>query len=248
MSDFDQLSLKQVIDFGNKIGGQERAKRFMSGELVLVEKEHKVSVAGSANGGITYASGLNTAAFLADWAEFLDIFFAYTGDLSKVALPPITPGFNWGVAVVHGLSSQKAYDRMAKEVQSYKYWDNLDASIRKNDRNPGTNPYIVWCRDRIEADVEFRGLSANDLQEKKINTMTLLERELLGLWFYWKTKGHLDVKNVTLCAGSRSTDGDVPYVGFGGSGVYVSYYDPGNHGDNLRAREVVSLADAKAAA
>lgn len=37
MSDFN-LDLRQIIDLGDKIGGQERAKRFLSGELILVER------------------------------------------------------------------------------------------------------------------------------------------------------------------------------------------------------------------
>ena len=38
MSDFENLTLKQIRDFGDKVGGEERGKRFLSGELVLVER------------------------------------------------------------------------------------------------------------------------------------------------------------------------------------------------------------------
>lgn len=38
MSDFETLTLKQNRDLGDKIGSAERAKRFMSGELILVER------------------------------------------------------------------------------------------------------------------------------------------------------------------------------------------------------------------
>ena len=38
MSDFDTLTLKQNRDLGDKIGSAERAKRFLSGELLLVER------------------------------------------------------------------------------------------------------------------------------------------------------------------------------------------------------------------
>lgn len=41
-------------------------------------------------------------------------------------------------------------------------------------------------------------------------------------------------------AGSRNTDGNVPNVNFNDSKVYVNNYNPDNHNDNLRAREVVS--------
>ena len=38
MSDFENLSLKQLRDLGDKVGSEQRAKRFMSGELLLVER------------------------------------------------------------------------------------------------------------------------------------------------------------------------------------------------------------------
>ena len=45
MSDFETLTLKQNRDLGDKIGSAERAKRFMSGELVLVERTNPRAVA-----------------------------------------------------------------------------------------------------------------------------------------------------------------------------------------------------------
>src|SRR5438876_106077 len=45
MSDFENLNLKQIRDLGDKIGSEARAKRFQSGELVLVERTDPRAVA-----------------------------------------------------------------------------------------------------------------------------------------------------------------------------------------------------------
>ncbi len=253
MSDFDGLTLKQVMDLGNKIGGQERAKRFMSGELILVDKAQQISHDGWANGGVTYASGLDTAAFLADWTKFYTDVFGVVVDLSHVSLPPVRSGFGWGVAVIPGISVQQAFDKCVERLRGWKYTDeNLDKAVPKDkdERTVKDAPYIIWCRPRVEADEELKNLSAKKIAERDITTMTLLERLLLELWFHYKTSGHLDIKNYTLCSGSRGSGGSVPRVDWYGGYDRLRVYwgSVGDCYDSFRAREVVSVADAKQAA
>lgn len=244
MSDFDGLTLKQVMDLGNKIGGQQRAKRFLSGELVLIEKSKKpISKEDLSNGGVTYASGINTVAFLADWTLFYKEVFGLTVDLSQIPLPAYRLGFNWGVAVLKGLTKQQVFDKGKELFPSWKYTNqDLDTAVSKDIRT-NDETHIIWCRDRREADEEHKNKSANDIKEQGINPMTFHERKLLGLWFYWKTKGHhLDKKRATLCAGSRYSDGGVPGVFWHGSydRLLVDRYGVGDYDDGFRAREVVS--------
>jgi hypothetical protein len=61
------------------------------------------------------------------------------------------------------------------------------------------------------------------------------------LKYFDETKQHLDVKNVTLCAGSRDADGGVPDVDWGGGGVklHVDWYSVGSADPSLRARAAV---------
>ncbi|MEK7582485.1 MAG: hypothetical protein AAB452_01325, partial [Patescibacteria group bacterium] len=207
-----------------------------------------------ANGDVTFASGLDTAAFLADWARFYQEIFGITADLSRAPLPAYRLGFHWGVAVVPGITTQQAYEKCKERFSSWKYTDqSLDQAVPrdKDDRTVDNGSYVVWCRPRVEADEEHKNLSAKKIAERRdITTMTLLERLLLELWFHYKTSGHLDIKNYTLCSGSRGSGGSVPRVDWYGGYDRLRVYwgSVGDCYDSFRAREVVSVADAKQAA
>ena len=61
-------------------------------------------------------------------------------------------------------------------------------------------------------------------------------------WFHWKNGGHLDARNITLCAGSRWSVGSVPSAGWYGHHKFcVCRYGFGHRSDYVRAREAVSL-------
>lgn len=91
-----------------------------------------------------------------------------------------------------------------------------------------------------EADEDLKNKSANDLEKEGIPGITLRERLLYELAYFNKTGQHLDVKNVTLCAGSRDSGGRVPRVRWGSDELYVRWYAPGSRGDDLRSRRAVS--------
>lgn len=90
----------------NKLGGEERIKRIESGELVLVERSALAVSNSSENGGISpYVSNvMNPEAFIADWREFYRQVHSIKADPSGLIkrLPPVTPGFNWGVGCSRG--------------------------------------------------------------------------------------------------------------------------------------------------
>ncbi|MEK7600349.1 MAG: hypothetical protein AAB463_00090 [Patescibacteria group bacterium] len=249
---FSTLQLGQIVAIGNKIGGEEGIRRLLADELMVVERAPKLSPNATANGGITYASSLNAAAFLSDWAEFYKIYYGREIDLSTVPLPPITVGFGWGVVVLPGLTPQLVFEKSRELFSCWKYDErSLDEVIdlAKEQRATVTDPYVVWCRDRIEADEELKNTSAHQVKERGITTMTLSERELLEQWYFWKSCGdHLDKQNVTLCAGSRRVGGYVPGADWDdGQGFCVGWYDVSNSGDHIRARQVVSLPATPAA-
>jgi len=238
--------VEKIQDFVNKAGGEEPIERFLSGELVFVERDVRVSVSGQANGGVTYATGINEALFRADWQKYLREIFGVSADfLSVMKLPPVRSGFGWGIAMPQGITTQRMLDVLKPRFggKLWQWYQNLDRAIdlEKEARTTANGPYVVWCRDRVEADEELKNLSANDLTKRGTNCMTEPERIVLEGWFHWKTGGHLDTKNVTLSAGSRCSDGSVPYADWSADdGFGVGGCGAGGRDGSIRAREVVS--------
>ncbi len=91
----------------------------------------------------------------------------------------------------------------------------------------------------MEADEELKNKSANMLAEAGIKGETLPERLLHELKYFTDTGKHLDVKNTTLCSGSRDPYGVVPLVDWlsvaGGMRMHWCGLD------DLRARAAVTL-------
>lgn len=241
----DNLTWKQIQDLGNKMGGEERVKRFLSGELVLAERNvSPVPITGFDNGGITFASfDLNVEAFLDDWSKFLkEVFKTGLPSQKKIILPKTRPGFGWGVLVPRQITIEGSVGSYSDICPVWRRTnENLDKvtnSVR--DANKGT--YACWFRDRIEADEEYKKKSANDIKIAGINGITLLERLLLGRWFYWKTNKHLDIVSITRCDGSRHLGGNVLSVSFVRyiGELYVDNYHSDSADDGLRSREAVS--------
>ncbi len=90
-----------------------------------------------------------------------------------------------------------------------------------------------------EADEDLKNKSANDLEQEGIPGITLRERLLYELDYFRKTGQHLDIKNVTLCTGSRYSDGRVPYVGWYSDVLDVHWYHPADRSVHLRSPRAV---------
>lgn len=194
----------------------------------------------------------------ADTAELIQQELAFwqelgiKADLGKIRIPPRKEGFNWLISMLPGITPQKAYDICQSLFDCWKWTDqSLDVVVTENDRDPANGPYAIWVKDTIEANPNLKNKSANDLKEKGIPGITLAERLILGAKYYKYyrlnqpkklSQKHLDLKNWTLCAGSRSSFGSVPGVGWdsGGGELRVGWCSPGYAGDDLRSREVVS--------
>lgn len=175
-------------------------------------------------------------------SEFLDEYRRFYKEIfNRNANLPKAEGREgyWMIAIDKGLTLNEAYAAGERNFKCWKYADNLDKSVTQNDRTSAQS-YVVFVKATVEADVEFKNMSADQLKDKGINGITLLERIVLELFYFWKTSWHLDIYNMTLCSGSRNADGFVPYVNGYGDGVYVHYYSPDNAGDGLRSRSVVS--------
>ena len=177
---------------------------------------------------------------LGDWPRFYQEVPDMTPDFSGLVVPQDPGGYSWIVPVAKGLTANRVWAECKKHFPCYSYiGDDLDKAVPVNERAADKASYIIRVRDCVEADEELKNLSANQIKNRKLTTMTLAERLLLELWYFWRTGKHLDIENITLCAGSRSSDGRVPCVDWC-SRLYVYWYDPDYSRGSLRARAAVS--------
>lgn len=171
------------------------------------------------------------------WAEH-----GFTVNPAEVVIPPPPDGFGPArlIVIPQGLTIQKAWEIAKSLFPCYtNISGNLDEAIPTNDR-VADKTYATLVRDRQEADEEFRNLSANQLKGRGHKGITALETVVDEVGFYKRTSKHRDVNNVTLCAGSRYSYGDVPGSYWDDGGFYLSWYRPGSADDRLRSREAVS--------
>jgi hypothetical protein len=151
----------------------------------------------------------------------------------------------WIVPVVKGVTCNKVVQALRKlGIKVCLYVDDLYTAVPKNDRDTSKGSYIIGFARNVEADEENKGKSARKLAEEGHKGITFLERLLLELAYFLATgkRLHLDVQNITMCAGSRDFDGHVPSVYWHSdlATVYVNRYDLDDAYGNLRSRSAVS--------
>lgn len=196
-----------------------------------------------------YSMEWTTNQKLVEWQSFYRVHFGLELSFASLQIPERREGFDRLIVVAQGVTIQQVFDKCAEKFGAWKYTDqNLDEAVPTNDRDASHGSYAIWVRDVVEADEQWKNKSANALSHIGVKGETLLERLLHELKYYLETGEHLDIVNVTLCYGSRHSVGRVPRVDWHDSGrLGVRWYDPGDEGDDLRCREVVSTAAAKAA-
>ncbi|MBI4119136.1 MAG: hypothetical protein HY452_02645 [Parcubacteria group bacterium] len=187
---------------------------------------------------------MDVSAILTTHHSFYHQFFGLDLDLSTVRIPPQRPDFTRPLIIAQGLTPNQVYEVCQKRFPYSKYADDLDSVLDwdEEERNPKDGAYAIWVRDRVEADVELKNLSADQIKEKGLTTETLLERLLHGLMYWSETNKHLDTNTVTLCTGSRSRRGNVPNADWhrDRDEFRVGWCGPRSAHGNLRARAVVS--------
>jgi hypothetical protein len=180
---------------------------------------------------------------LADWENFYREYFGVSVDFSGVVVPAKPADGNWRLLVVaQGFTAGRFYRKCEELFRCWKYANHLDKAIDsdKEERSSASGAYAIWVRDIVEADEGLKSLSANDIAAKRVATETLAERLLHELCFFTETEKHLDVKNVTLCSGSRYRDGDVPRVHWYDGEMNVGWDGPDGRSGALRSRQAVS--------
>jgi hypothetical protein len=173
--------------------------------------------------------------WVAEWQRFYKDVFDFEVSLTDVEIPSEQRDFYWVVMVAPGLILNQVWMKCGERFSTYsEVDDDLDKNILTNDRTSFV-AYAKRFRGRVEADEENNNLSANALAARNAQSITLLERLLLELWYHWRTSEHLDLDSITLCAGSRDSNGGVPAVGWLDDRVEIRIY-------NLDSVEVVLCA------
>jgi len=178
---------------------------------------------------------------LKEWETIYLVHFGIKEDFSKILIPKQQqkPDFNQLIIVPQNLRLNQVISVLQKKFDCQFFTSDFDGTL-VNDRQP-KNSYSIWIRGCREADKQLKNLSANQLKEKGIAGITLLERLLWELFFFEKTGCHLDVKRWTLCAGSHCSDGSVPCVDWDSyrQKLRVSFCRPDFSSQEVCAREVI---------
>lgn len=181
------------------------------------------------------------------WQErFIYFYYDVFGlivNISTVKLPPETEDVGCPLVIAEELGDKPINTAIAACQQLFPTWpcaDDLDKIVLVNDRTPANGSYAICVRDRVEADEENKYLSADSIKLRNLVTMTLLERIVLELYNFWNTKEHLDIRNWTLCSGSRYSDGNVPVCYCVAGKFRIFWCEPDYSFSRLRARIAVS--------
>ena len=175
---------------------------------------------------------------LATWATFYRDYLGMDVYLSSVVIPPHQTVYDRALVIPPGLTMNAVIAAMKKRFSVF-YTNDLDRDVPTNERDPISGAYAIRIRDRVEADEELKNLSANQVKLMGLTTLTLLERLVYEYKYYSETKSHLDIDNITLCSGSRRSNGYVPYVDWRGGGLLVDWCHSDHSYGNIRARSAV---------
>ncbi len=183
---------------------------------------------------------------LAQWVKFYREVMNLEIDLNSIRIPEHVTGFDRLIVVMPGMTPEKLFQLCKSRFSGWKWTDKSLDEIVTSERTATDGPYAIWVRDRVEADDELTGKSYNDLKVAGVSGVTLEERLLDELEYHFRIQKHKDIKNVTLCSGSRYSDGSIPGVDWrGGSDeLHVRRYHVDSRYDDLRSRQAVSLPKA----
>jgi len=192
----------------------------------------------------TFLKGENpftTETIIISWQRFFKKYFNIKINLSNLKIPLKQEGFDRLLIVPKGFTSNQVFEVCKKHFSCEKYGIDLDKETEGKNERETKETYAIWVRDRIEADEELNNISAEIIKKREINTETLLEREIHELKFFDERSKHLDLKNITLCVGSRRSNGLAPCVRWYNGRLWVYWYRPQDANSVIRARAVVSF-------
>jgi len=176
--------------------------------------------------------------FTVEWTRFYAEVFGLECDFTSIQVPVSRDGFGWLTIVDERVTTEAAFLKAAERFECWKY---IDCSLDEVVLDSQVPTYARWFRDTVEADEVHKNKSAYRIRNQGANSITLRERILLEIWYEWKNPGqHLDIQNITLCAGSLTLGGGVPSCRWDVGEFRVDYFGPGSDRGRLRVREGVS--------
>ncbi len=163
-------------------------------------------------------------------------------------LPTNNPGSKVQLAIRRGLRLNAVLKVLKTMVKVRCAMGNdIERWVTRHDR-VADKDYAILIRAGAEADEEHKMLTANQVVEKGIKNMTLLERLVLEAFSLWTSGFPLDAINTTtLCAGSRHEGGCPTGVGWYYTdnedgekfALHIGWCGPDNPLTSLRIREVL---------
>jgi hypothetical protein len=120
-------------------------------------------------------------------------------------------------------------------VRSYYNDERLDSDFPAP--KEATERYFL---DSVEPDEVTLGKLAREA-DPDMKGITLRERIIMEIDYFKKTGKHLDIKGLTLCSGSRYSDGDVPCAFWFGDGFKVRWYHLDCYDSGYGIRSAVAL-------
>jgi len=158
--------------------------------------------------------GNETVVLKKKWQKIYLKFFKKRVDFSNLEIPI---GYNsknhFGIIVAKGQTMNEAIAAMEKKIMVSLPSEDLDANII-SDRITDKDYFIMFDKN-VEFYGSLRMMSANEFAEMGGRGITLLERLLLGIYYFNETKRYLDVDNfdhLTMCFSSRWLNGKTPSV------------------------------------
>lgn len=175
------------------------------------------------------------------WPRFWRAFgFRYDHD--ALVLPEYRDGFGWSITtpdLAEWPMSKLLHEVCGRMFPTWQYYDDDQLDKIVSAKEP-TGTHVVLVRDCVEADEKNKGKSAIMIEAENLPVITLRQRAVLEARYFFETNGHLDMSNLTICAGSRYADGSVPGVSWDDVEFSVGSVDPDGVVDYGRIREVLS--------
>ncbi|MFC1700690.1 hypothetical protein ACFLZ0_00885 [Patescibacteria group bacterium] len=185
----------------------------------------------------------NPDQILSYWYEFYKYQFSIQPTFGDIVIPKPHGDFSRHIITLGEVTEQVAYERSNELYNCWKWTEKSLNDVLKPDRT-SKGIYVGLFRARQEADEELKNLSANELGKKGVIGNTLKQRLIMELDYFLRigrTGGHLDINNITLCSGSRDSDGNFPDVSWCGGKMWVDRCHPELSNDGLRSRQQFSF-------
>ncbi len=145
------------------------------------------------------------------WEEFYLKYFLLAVDFSGLADSDVK-GCDFEscflIVVPQGMTMNKVLSVTRRVYPVATVYSDLDGYVQDNNRK-ADHDYLVFVSRSIKRDEDSSGLSADDSKIADNSGVTLLERLLLGLWYFSVTGKHLDCGQDMFCSGSCDFEGNV---------------------------------------